>query len=88
MGDEQAATEAGRDLVLALHHRLQQVVAVHVAQVVRVDEQAGQLRADTDPEILARVLLLSFQGLLVLARSGEPDLSGTIAATFDALISS
>ena len=51
-------------------------------------QQAGQLRADTDPEILARVLLLSFQGLLVLARSGEPDLSGTIAATFDALISS
>ena len=51
-------------------------------------QQAGQLHDGADPEALAKVLLLSFQGLLVLARSGAADLSSTIDAAFDALIPS
>jgi TetR/AcrR family transcriptional repressor of nem operon len=49
-------------------------------------QQAGHLHDAADPEALAQVLLLSFQGLLVLARSGAADLSRTIDATFDAFI--
>jgi len=45
----------------------------------------GQLEPDTDSAAVARSLLMSFQGLLVLARSGAPDLHASIAATFCAL---
>lgn len=45
--------------------------------------RAGQI--DADPEAAAKALLLSFQGLLVLARSGASDLQASIDATFQAL---
>lgn len=46
---------------------------------------AGQLDAGIDATAAARFLLLAFQGLLVLARSGAGDLPAGIEATFAAL---
>jgi TetR/AcrR family transcriptional repressor of nem operon len=45
----------------------------------------GQLDAGTDATATAKALLLSFQGLLVLARSGVSDLAANIDATFRTL---
>jgi len=45
---------------------------------------AGQIRPDADVEGLATSLLLAFEGLLVLARSGAPDLERGIDALFQA----
>jgi TetR/AcrR family transcriptional repressor of nem operon len=47
---------------------------------------AGQLGTDTDAAASARALMLSFQGLLVLARSGASNLRANIEATFHALM--
>ncbi|MCH9670562.1 MAG: TetR/AcrR family transcriptional regulator [Gammaproteobacteria bacterium] len=47
---------------------------------------AGQI--DIDPQAGAKALQLSFQGLLVLARSGTRDLQANIDATFESLAAS
>jgi hypothetical protein len=44
-----------------------------------------QLGVDTDANAVAKALLMSFQGLLVLARSGASDLEASTDATFQAL---
>jgi len=61
--------------------------AIETALLLQVQAciDAGQLAADLDPESAARSLLLSFQGLLVLARSGAANLHAHIDATFDSL---
>lgn len=46
----------------------------------------GRLRGDTDLDVLADALLIAFEGLLVLARSGRPDLGPGIETTLDALL--
>jgi hypothetical protein len=46
---------------------------------------AGLLDVDTDAAATAKSLMLSFQGLLVLARSGAPDLELSIDETFRTL---
>jgi AcrR family transcriptional regulator len=42
----------------------------------------GALAPDTDVDALARRLLMAFEGLLVLARAGAPELHASIDATF------
>jgi TetR/AcrR family transcriptional regulator, transcriptional repressor for nem operon len=44
---------------------------------------AGQLDNGIDSHALAKALLMSFQGLLVLASAGASDLQASIDATFD-----
>jgi TetR/AcrR family transcriptional regulator, transcriptional repressor for nem operon len=45
----------------------------------------GQLRADIDVDATATALLVAFEGVLVLARSGVPGLPASIDATFATL---
>jgi hypothetical protein len=45
----------------------------------------GQLNAELDVEAAATFLLMSFEGVLVLARSGAGGLAAGIDATFAAL---
>jgi hypothetical protein len=45
---------------------------------------AGLLAADTDLDPTAAALFMAFQGLLVLARAGRPDLESAIDAVFAA----
>ena len=47
-------------------------------------KQTGHVGPAADAAATAKALLLSFQGLLVLARSGAPDLEAGIDATFRA----
>ncbi len=48
-------------------------------------QAAGCMRDDIAVDAIASSLLVSFQGVLVLARSGSPGLSASIDATFAAL---
>ena len=48
-------------------------------------QAAGQVRTDVDSAVLATSLLLAFEGLLVLARSGAGDLRAGIDATLASL---
>lgn len=80
-GHSTAATPEIRD---ALHRGFEAIRAAFTTQLSRAVD-AGQLSSKTDPEVTARALLLSFEGLLALARSGAPDLLAAIDATFDTL---
>ena len=54
-------------------------------QQIENAKAAGHLGTDMDADAAAKALLMSFQGLLVLARSGASDLEASIDATFDAV---
>lgn len=60
-------------------------VEVALRRQVERAAAAGQLDPATDTTAVARSLMMSFQGLLVLARSGATDLEAGIDATFAAL---
>jgi len=45
----------------------------------------GRIRPDLSVEATAKALLMSFQGLLLLARNGADDLEASVEATFAAL---
>lgn len=68
----------------ALDRGFRMIEAAFATQIERAVD-AGQLRADTDVDAAASALSMSFQGLLVLTRSGAPDLGRRIDATFHAL---
>ncbi len=70
---EQAIKRGFSTIETAFHHQIEQAT------------EAGQVDTDTDPEAVAKALMLSFQGLLVLARSGAGDLLASIDATFSSL---
>ena len=63
-------------------HTIEAALAVQIERAIA----AGQLATDTDAGASAKALMLSFQGLLVLASSGASDLRANIDATFHALV--
>jgi AcrR family transcriptional regulator len=76
----EATTPEVRD---ALDRGFSTIEAAFAEQVERAIA-AGQLGTDTSSAASAKALMLSFQGLLVLARSGASDLRANIDATFHA----
>jgi hypothetical protein len=52
---------------------------------IELVKSAGQLSADTNTNAVAKVLVMSFQGLLVRVPSGAINLQASIEATFLAL---
>lgn len=78
------ATAASPAIREALGHGFETIRTAFRTQIARAVD-AGQLAPQTDPEATARALLLSFEGVLVLARGGATDLPAAIDATFEAL---
>ncbi len=77
-GHDEAATEAVRSAVDRGFASIERAFRRQIERAVAV----GQLDADADPDAAAKALLMSFQGLLVLARSGAGGLRDGIDATF------
>ena len=68
----------------ALDRGFSTIETAFARQVERAQE-AGRLDADLDAGAIAKALVMSFQGLLVLARSGALDLPASVDATFRSL---
>lgn len=86
-------TTAGHDEAMtpgvgrALDRGFATIEAAFRRQIERAKD-TGQLHPETDSAASAKSLLMSFQGLLVLARSGASGLPAGIDATFQRLASS
>ncbi len=65
----------------AVHRGFAAIGAAFRSQLDRA-VAAGQLPAGRDLDGLAAALLIAYEGLLVLARAGHPDLPASIDATF------
>jgi TetR/AcrR family transcriptional repressor of nem operon len=75
------AESVAPDIRAALDRGLNAIEGSFREQIERA-KGAGQLSADIDTNAVAKALLMSFQGLLVMARSGVINLQDSIDATF------
>lgn len=74
------------DVRSAIDRGLATIETAFRGQVQRA-QVAGQLELGVDPDGVAKAMLMSFQGLLLLARSGACDLAAGIDATFESFAS-